>query len=308
MLLDLINQSLGTVDTHEYSGPVVSAHVMMHTAEEEEVSEKEMALREKKASQKVQHLVRQGLISDERAEAIFEKKAHLLPEERVDAVLREIAKPKKTASYQGQQYSAHVSKVASEVVTEQEDPAWKKMASWIRTQMSEGMMGRGLDTMIETRFSNELLDAHGSRIASLRAKHEGLSGQLYVDAQVYGMKKEGCDAGAGQHRANTIPAVLGFEKCEGCVYKNANSVCQKYNKPVVTKVAELIADTKQYQKESIRLANASDSDRTASLFNNYDASEFNLTADEGVIDFSEVESEAPSKLASVLFGGYEMED
>jgi len=306
MLLDLINESLSRVDSQDYSGPAMFAHVMTASSGEAEVSEKEMAVREKKASQKVQQLVRQGLISEERAEAIFEKKAHLLPEERIDAVLREIAKPKKTASYQGQQYSAHVS--AKEVVSEQEDPTWKKMASWIRTQMSEGMMGRSLDTMIETRFSSELLDAHGSRIASLRAKHEGLSGQLYVDAQVYGMKKEGCDAGAGQHRANTIPAVLAFEKCEGCVYKNANSVCQKYNKPVVTKVAELIEDVKQYQKESIRLANASDSEKTASLFNNYDASEYSLTADEGVIDFSEVESEAPSKLASVLFGGYEMED
>lgn len=303
MLLSLINESLGVVDVQDYEGPVVEAHIMMKSAGNDEVSEKEMAIREKKAHAKVQNLVDKGLITAERAEAVYNKTANALPEERVDAVMRELAKPKKVASYQGQQYTAHTSVVPKEAVSE-ESMQWKKMASWIRTQMSEGMMGHGLDTMIETRFSSDLLSEHSSRIASLRKQHEGLSGQLYVDAGVYGMKKEGCDAGASQHRANTIPAVLGFEKCEGCVFKNANSVCQKYNKPVVTKVAELIEDSKQYQRESIRLANAGDSEKTASLFNNYDPDEFSLTQDDGVIDFSEVETETPSKLSAVLFGGY----
>ena len=54
----------------------------------------------------------------------------------------------------------------------------------------------------------------------------------------------------------------------------------------------------------IRLANASDSEQTASLFvNNYDANEFNLTASDSVsID------DAPSheELGDVLFGGFEV--
>lgn len=306
-MLDKVMEEISLAEKHMYEGAIMTQHVMASGDMSKPVSEKEMEIREKKACQKVQALVDKGLISVEKAEAIYNKKAHALPEEKVDAVLRYLAKPKKTASYQGQQYTAHVSTPVQANQTS-EDPEWRKMASWIRTQMSEGMMGRGLDTMIETRFSSEMLNKHQARIASLRAQHEGLSGQLYVDGQVYGMKKEGCDAGANQHRANTIPAVLGFEKCEGCVFKNANSVCQKYNKPVVTKVAELVEDSRQYQKESIRLANASDSDRTASLFNNYDENEFSLTADDGIIDFSEVETETPSKLASVLFGGYEIDE
>ena len=52
------------------------------------------------------------------------------------------------------------------------------------------------------------------------------------------------------------------------------------------------------------LANASDSEQTASLFvNNYDANEFNLTASDSVsID------DAPSheELGDVLFGGFEV--
>ena len=54
----------------------------------------------------------------------------------------------------------------------------------------------------------------------------------------------------------------------------------------------------------IRLANASDSEKTASLFvNNYDEGEFNLQQDHNV-DFSD----APSldKVGEVLFGGFEI--
>ena len=67
---------------------------------------------------------------------------------------------------------------------------------------------------------------------------------------------------------------------------------------------EIVEDKDGYQKEMIRLANASDSEKTASLFvNNYDEGEFNLQQDHNV-DFSD----APSldKVGEVLFGGFEI--
>jgi hypothetical protein len=60
-------------------------------------------------------------------------------------------------------------------------------------------------------------------------------------------------------------------------------------------------DKDSYQKEMIRLANANDSEQTASLFvNNYNHNEFNLTASEEVSL-----NEAPSNelLGDILFGG-----
>ena len=63
-----------------------------------------------------------------------------------------------------------------------------------------------------------------------------------------------------------------------------------------------IEEPRNYQKESIRLANSSDAEKTANLFvNNYDPNEFNLTQDNDVnID---PEHEHTDELSGVLFGG-----
>ena len=97
-----------------------------------------------------------------------------------------------------------------------------------------------------------------------------------------------------------------MDKCATCVFKNVDGICQKYNKPIVASVELLgIDNPRKYQKESIRLANSSDSERTASLFaNNYDQNEFSLTTnDELEID----DEQTPQALADVLFGGFEQE-
>ena len=111
---------------------------------------------------------------------------------------------------------------------------------------------------------------------------------------------DGCDKGALIHRANQVPTILKSAKCGSCVF-NTGGTCQKYNKIICASVEEVVENKGQYQAEMIRLSNASDSERTASLFvNDYDASEFNLQQDHNV-DFSD----APSldKVGEVLFGG-----
>ena len=183
----------------------------------------------------------------------------------------------------------------------------ESVEKWVRQKMAEGNMGKDLDTLLQTKYASEVLDHYGEKIGKLRKAHEGLSGQVYVDAKAYDTPNgvTGCDQGALHHRANTIPAVLEMDKCSSCVFKNADGYCQKYNKPIVASVELLgIDNPRKYQKESIRLANSSDSERTASLFtNNYDENEFSLTTnDELEID----EDQTPQALTDVLFGGFEV--
>jgi len=170
--------------------------------------------------------------------------------------------------------------------------------------MAEGAVGNDLDIMLKARFASEVLNHYADSIKAIRTAHEGLSGQVYVDAGAY--EKVGCEQGALQHRSNMIPAVLQMDKCATCVFKNAEGTCQKYNKPVIASLSQMgIDNPKKYQKESIRLANASDSEKTASLFvNNYDEDEFNLTTNEE-IEIETDTSKTPDGLKDVLFGGFE---
>jgi hypothetical protein len=204
-------------------------------------------------------------------------------------------------NYSDTQYTQHIetkkssTKLASEPTVEK----------WVRQKMSEGSMGKELNVLLKARFANNVLEHYGDTIRNLRFAHEGLSGQAYVDASAYdtGNGVTGCEQGALIHRANTIPAVLKMSKCSTCVFANADGICQKYNKPLIDNVGQLgIEEPRNYQKESIRLANSSDAEKTANLFvNNYDPNEFNLTQDNDVnID---PEHEHTDELSGVLFGG-----
>jgi hypothetical protein len=205
--------------------------------------------------------------------------------------------------YSDTQYTHHIeSKKATFKLASAES-----VEKWVRQKMAEGNMGKDLDVLLQTKFASGVLDHYGEKIGSLRKAHEGLSGQVYVDAQAYDTPNgvTGCEQGALQHRANTIPAVLQMDKCATCVYKNAEDICQKYNKPIIASVELLgIDNPRKYQREAIKLANSSDSEKTASLFtNNYDEDEFSLTTnDELEID----EEQTPQALADVLFGGFEV--
>jgi len=178
---------------------------------------------------------------------------------------------------------------------------FRRMARWARQQMSEGVVGRDFDELLAARFAKPLLTAGAKILTSLRRQHEGLSGHLYVDAGAYVSSAgiTGCDKGALKHRGNALKTVLALDRCESCSLKNAHGFCQAYNKRLVA--SPPIKDPKVYQTEAIRLANASDAEVTASLF---DPAEFKL----GNTDLDNITTGSTSneELGDVLFGGMEV--
>jgi len=252
----------------------------------------------KEAHAKVDKLLETGLLSQESYEKVRDIND---PNDFVRKAFDLASKPNQATQYQGDQ-TAHIlnGSKKSNTMTATE----KKVSTWVRQKMSEGSAGEELDVLIATRFNQNAIDEYKSRIASVRSEHEGLSGHAYVDATAYMTNgTEGCDKGALVHRANQIPTLLKTSKCGSCVF-NTDGSCQKYNKPIIASADEIVESPQSYQQEMIRLANASDSEQTASLFvNNYDANEFNLTAsDEVSVD------DAPShdQLGDILFGGFEI--
>lgn len=252
----------------------------------------------REAHTKVKKLVDSGLLSQDRYEKIKTIKD---PNDFVRKAFDLASVPEEATQYQGIE-TAHVlnrvEKPNALLNTE------NKVSSWLRQKMSEGSAGEELNILLATRFSQNVLNEYEGRIASIRSEHEGLSGHAYVDAPAYITNgTEGCDKGALVHRANQIPTLLKTSKCDGCVF-NTNGSCQKYCKPIIASVNEVVEDSDSYQKEMIRLANANDSEQTASLFvNNYDPNEFNLTASEEV---SVDDAPSSEKLGEILFGGFDL--
>ena len=158
------------------------------------------------------------------------------------------------------------------------DPKVNQVLRYASAQMNEGAAGNDLDVLLNSRFSQEYLKGASEQLVQLRRKHEGLAGHVYVAADAYASKMgtTGCDQGALIHRANQVKAVLQMERCGSCAH-NTDGHCQKYNKTLVT--AAPVANPEKYQRETIRLANADDSERTAAMFNNYDPGEFDLQND-----------------------------
>jgi hypothetical protein len=250
-----------------------------------------------KAHEKVNKLVASGLLDPSSYENL---KGISDPNSFVRKAFEMASKPSEATLYQGGE-TAHILNQKKSVAMSDTE---KKVATWLRKKMSEGSAGEELDILLATRFSQNVLNEYGSRIASLRQAHEGLSGHAYVDADAYMTKgTEGCEKGAMVHRANQIPTLLKTSKCGSCVF-NSGGTCQKYNKTIVASVDEIVENPEGFQRENIRLANASDSEQTASLFaNNYDPSEFNLTASE---EFSLEEAPTNKQLSDIIFGGFEV--
>jgi len=292
-------------DVSVYQGPIDNGDSRLSVSQLKSIQDKfarQSADRSVKAYQsrvsgEINRVIKAGLISSERVQQIIDEQSTL--EARLAHIVKEISsRPVQVA----QDNTLHVlgqKKASVRVSTEQ------KVASWLRQKMSEGMAGKDLDTLINARFSSEVLSHYESQIKSMRLAHEGLSGHAYVDAEVYmteGM--EGCDKGALVHRANQIPAVLKTARCGGCVF-NSQGTCQKYAKTIIASASDIVENAPKYQKEMIRLANADDAERTASLFvNEYDQDEFNLVAD-GVVEIEETEP-SHENLGDVLFGGFEV--
>lgn len=213
--------------------------------------------------------------------------------------------PLQKKAYEGVAYTHHVSERTEKTASQKE---LSVVSSWVTRQMNEGAVGTELDQLIHAKFSDALIKQASEGIQSLRSKHEGLAGVVYVDAHAYASAEgtTGCDEGALRHRANPIKFLLKMDRCKGCVFANADGVCQKYNKTLVKEPP--IEDRESYQRESIRLANAPDHEITASLFGSgYDPNEFNLAnSDFDHIDYNP-EKKAEDKLSNVLFGGFEID-
>jgi len=172
---------------------------------------------------------------------------------------------------------------------------FQSMARWVRQKMSEGMAGDDLTALMTIRFASPLRAAGEGLIAMLRDEHEGLSGHLYVDAEAYASKtgSTGCEKSASLHRANQIRFVKAMDRCAGCTLANANGVCTKYGKELLHQIPKDAAD---FKRKMLQVANASDHEITASLFN---PGEFNLG------DSMNVELDDPSvteNIGDVLFG------
>jgi len=179
---------------------------------------------------------------------------------------------------------------------------FRKLGTWVRRQMSEGMAGKDLSDMMRFRFAAPLREAAAEWVQSLRDEHEGLSGHLYVDAAAYASKTgtKGCEAAASKHRANQVRFVRAMERCSGCVFANANSVCNKYGKELLHEVP---SDSESFRQQMLHMADAPDEAITASLFN---VAEFNLSNPlESLTLDGEPDPELSGDLDGVVFGGME---
>lgn len=240
----------------------------------------------------IKRLIKANLISQKEIDQIISE--HKDVDTRLSEIRKlalresEIKRPTQTAHYMS-------SKKAS-----QKSESVDRVENWMRQKMSEGVAGEELTLLMQSRFASHVLEENQDLISNLRKAHEGLSGHVYVDTHAY--LKEGCDKGSMRHRSNQIPTLLKNAKCGTCVF-NSNGTCQKYNKPLIRSASEVVENVNKHQQENIRLANCSDSEKTASLFvNNYDPSEFALSQEKLVLD----ETPSNETLEGVLFGGFEI--
>lgn len=177
----------------------------------------------------------------------------------------------------------------------------RPVLKYAMTQMNEGAAGNDLDVLLNSRFSQDYLKGASEQLVQIRKKHEGLAGHVYIAADAYATPTgtTGCDKGALIHRANQVKAVLQMERCGSCAH-NTSGHCQKYAKQLVALAP--VANPEKYQRETIRLANSDDSERTAAMFNAYDPGEFDLQNDS--LDTFDYDNLPDNKtLHGVLFEG-----
>lgn len=188
-----------------------------------------------------------------------------------------------------------------------------KVVRWARQQMSEGFASRDLDQLIDHRVEPRVKKAASEKLVQIRKRHEGLSGHLYVDAAAYATPKtaKGCEEGALKHRANQLPYVLAMDRCGSCVFKNADGVCQKYNKKLVDEVPA--ENVEEFRRQAIASHDMSDAEETASMFHGNDlreaanpnpVEEFELR--NSALDDVETEDTTVGTLDGIFFGGFEL--
>jgi len=182
---------------------------------------------------------------------------------------------------------------------------------WARRQMNEGAVGDELDQLLSHRFSVPVLKAANDRLVQIRGRHEGLAGHLYVDAAAYASAAgtTGCDEGALRHRANGVRHLLAMERCSSCVFRNADDVCQKYHKMIVS--APPVEDPEAYRREILASHARTDVEDTAALFSDSSRAMSDPVSDFGLhnasLDDVEIDgAPPPSTLEGIFFGGFEL--
>jgi hypothetical protein len=178
----------------------------------------------------------------------------------------------------------------------------KSLLRWARLRMTEGAVGNKLDSLLNARFSSAALKAVAEPLKAVREAHEGLSGHVYIDADIYASPSgvTGCEKGALKHRAGTLKFVLAMDRCASCA-SNSGGVCQKYNKKLASKVP--VANPKVYQQKVIKMANRPVMENDTNSFN---PDEFNLH--NGALDGVRV-AKSPQRelLSGISFGGIRLE-
>lgn len=312
------DEKLASEDAEDYQGAGTVASLEGNTDRNElaNIVDKRPAEMRKAALARLTKMVKGGHISKVEAEELRTSK--LSSTEMINAaekLIRGRHAAKKT-DYEGQVLTAagqsrpkpnvmddRMGRIASIAKkTGQQTSEIQGVLTWSRRLMSEGVAGDELDQTLKARFSPPLLEATASLVKEAREVHEGLAGFLYVEASAYATANgvKGCKKGALKHRTNALKFVMSMGRCASCTHSNVDGYCQKYNKMLVD--APPVKNAKAYQKRSIKLANASDAEVTASLFN---PGEFNLQSplDGDVALDDEVSSET---LGDLLFGGTEL--
>ena len=303
------------IETYEGTGTLVAKNAEVLRApkrvsatEQAEALEK---IRRNKAGLHLAKLVQQKsltaaeakvLLKSDKTARVIEKEAALIIASRLDSSAdreQKVAASMDSREYAGTVQTVHQSEHKASV-TKTADV--QKLVRWTRQQMSEGVAGKDLNSIIRAKYATSLLETAKEALREVRAEHEGLSGHLYVDASAYATSNgtEGCERGGLKHRGNSLKAVLEMPRCASCVNRNLDGFCSVYNKRLASEVPT--KDPKAYQKEAIRFANAEDAEITASLF---DPGEYNLQNNpmENVSLDNEVTHE---DLGNVLFGGTEL--
>jgi hypothetical protein len=268
-------------------------------------TDREMARRQKKAAGYLSQLVGKGLIqTSDRDRLMASGKS---PEDTVRAAIR-LASASRNQTYEKPVFSrvAATSKKSRSVLAGQ----IKQATSWVRKTMTEGFAGKDLDSLIHNRFAGALLEAAESEITQIRAAHEGLSGFLYVDSEVYASEAgaKGCESGAMKHRANQIPNVRAMDRCATCtlarVREDGTRKCGVYNKTLVAASDVEGPELDTIKQANINAKNMTDAEATASLFApTYDPGEFNLV-NASLEGFDLDPMPENEKVAEVAFGGW----
>jgi hypothetical protein len=308
---------------YEGLGTMVTAH--RGTSGEKKVSQEEVdAFRMAAAHKQVQLMQGIGMVTAKEAASALKGRTAAEVMQRLAAIVQQAgqrrqAEPKANPvnDYEGTAFKAsRGERTADKTLSASEQQLlqaagvsgiklteFRKLSTWLRRQMSEGMAGSQLDQLLRVRFASPLRTAAAEIITALRTQHEGLAGHLYVDAEAYASPKgiTGCEKGALEHRANNIQFVKAMGRCSGCKLANSGGVCTKYNKPLLHGLPRNAAALKQ---EILRQADAPDHEITADLFSN-PAEAFGLTA---MTDHFDLNASAPpsEELGDVLFGGFEV--